>query len=598
MMMQDGDTDRLQTLAPTTLEQVRSLHQHANQMQESLRAQRETLRQQGMNLPANALDTAKLVKTSMDKLSSNVTSLMTELKQLRELANTAAIISSSLDRDEVLNQVMDTVVRITGAERGYIALRNRDTGTMEYPVRRGIDREVNEQGDLVVSSSVVNEVMASGVGVLTENASKDFRFQANQSVIGFQLRSILAVPLKVQDEVIGVVYCDNRIVDGLFKPSDLNLLSAFANQAGVAIENARLYEALRQQVAEMTQVRDLLANIFASLPSGVITLNETDVVTDCNPAAAAVFAQDQQVILGQMFTGLLQHVPAELSQALRDVRQQNMSQRLECTAHVGTLEERIWNISISPLRGEGDRTQGVVMVIDDLTDARKMEKQLGIASNYLKLKLENIRDAAALDTGGQEREISVLHSDVRGFTSFSEQLAPERLMEIINRYISLSSDAINLYDGVVDKYMGDAVTGLFNTQFNPQSDHALRAVRAAMSMRFDLLALHEVLPEDQRLYYGIGVHSGMAVLGNIGGTDRKEFGALGDAPDLAKLLQENAEKGEVLISAATYELVKEFYECEALPPRKQKDRTDLTVMYRVLRHKKRTGALDPVLVGL
>jgi adenylate cyclase len=598
MMMQDGDTDRLQTLTPTILEQVRTLHQHANHMQETLRTQRETLRQQGMNLPANALDTAKLVKTSMDKLSSHITGLMTELKQLRELANTAAIISSSLDRDEVLNQVMDTVVRITGAERGYIALRNRDSGKMEYPVRRGIDREVNELGDLVVSSSVVNEVMASGVGVLTENASKDNRFQANQSVIGFQLRSILAVPLKVQDEVIGVVYCDNRIVDGLFKPSDLNLLSAFANQAGVAIENARLYEALRQQLAEMTQVRDLLANIFASLPSGVITLSEADAVTDCNPTAAAVLGKDQSTILGQPFKQLVHGFPAELAEALREVRQRNVSQRLECTPQVSAQQERIWSISISPLRGEDDRTQGVVLVIDDLTDARQMEKQLGIASNYLKLKLENIRDAAALDTGGQEREISVLHSDVRGFTTFSEQLAPERLMEIINRYISLSSDAINLYDGVVDKYMGDAVTGLFNTQFNPQSDHALRAVRAAMSMRFDLMALHEVLPEDQRLFYGIGVHSGMAVLGNIGGTDRKEFGALGDAPDLAKLLQENAEKGEVLISAATYELVKDYYECEALPPRKQKDRSDFTVMYRVLRHKKRTGVLDPTTVGL
>jgi len=88
----------------------------------------------------------------------------------------------------------------------------------------------------------------------------------------------------------------------------------------------------------------------------------------------------------------------------------------------------------------------------------------------------------------------------------------------------------------------------------------------------------------------------MCVLGNIGGADRKEYGALGDAPDLAKLLQENAERGEVLISQATYDAVKDLYECEPLEPRKTKGHTEFTVMYRVLKHKKRTGTgiLNPV----
>ncbi|HEX2907786.1 MAG TPA: adenylate/guanylate cyclase domain-containing protein, partial [Phototrophicaceae bacterium] len=227
------------------------------------------------------------------------------------------------------------------------------------------------------------------------------------------------------------------------------------------------------------------------------------------------------------------------------------------------------------------------------------EAQLGLVSRYLPLALvENIRNVDEFDVGGQEREISVLHCDVRGFTTFSERLDPGRLMEIINSYMSLSSDAITLYEGIVDKYMGDAVTGLFNTQFNPQEDHALRAVRAAMSMRYDLLALHEILPEDHRLFYGIGVHTGMAVLGNIGSEDRKEFSALGDAMDIGKLLQENALAGEVLISAATYARVQDYYECEALEPRKTKDHDDLTVMYRVVKHKKRTLSTQPDLDAL
>ena len=104
------------------------------------------------------------------------------------------------------------------------------------------------------------------------------------------------------------------------------------------------------------------------------------------------------------------------------------------------------------------------------------------------------------------------------------------------------------------------------------------------------------IPEEQRLFYGIGVHTGMAVLGNIGGAERKEYGALGDAPDLAKLLQENSERGELLISQATYNLVKDLYECEALEPRKTKGHADFTVMYRVIKHKRRTSTalLEPI----
>jgi adenylate cyclase len=121
--------------------------------------------------------------------------------------------------------------------------------------------------------------------------------------------------------------------------------------------------------------------------------------------------------------------------------------------------------------------------------------------------LDRIRAADLEHIQVEAREVTAIFCDVRGFTSFSEKLQPEDLMRVINRYLSLASDAVNLYEGIVDKYMGDAVTGLYNTQLNPQEDHAIRCVRAALSLVSDLYAQHEVLPEDQRLFYGIGIHN-------------------------------------------------------------------------------------------
>lgn len=588
------ETAKIRKAEITSQEQIRQLSQRANDLIDLLRHQRDILRTRGMNLPSGSLDSLKMLRTHLDKLANSLGHSLTELKQYRALTVTASLINSSLDTSEVLNQVMDTVIRLTGAERGYIGLKHRMTGVMEYPVQRGMDREQLSKDEFSVSSTIVNQVANTGEAVLTDNASQDSRWQGHQSIVGFQLRSIMAVPLEVRSQIIGVVYCDNRIMSGVFKQQELDLLTAFAQQSAVAIENARLFEDLTQQVQQMTDLRDMMDNIFTSISSGIITIDAHGIVSYVNAAVEDILAQPQDALLGHSLDEVFPPYDADFHQALAEVFQTGSRAIQEIETAVGGLGPRIWNVIMSPLQGDAEGSgQGVVIMVDDLTEIKEHETRFGLVSRYMPLALvENIRHLDEIDVGGQQREISVLQSDVRGFTSFSERLAPEELMRVINRYLSLASDAINLYEGVVDKYLGDAVTGLFNTQFNPQQDHALRAVRAAMSMRYDLLALHEDMPEDQRLFYGIGVHTGMVVMGNVGSHDRKEFSALGDAMGLGKLLQENAQGGEVLISQETYALVQDYFECEPLKPRKNGGREDFTVMYQVVKHKPRTGPLN------
>src|SRR4029077_5952924 len=105
--------------------------------------------------------------------------------------------------------------------------------------------------------------------------------------------------------------------------------------------------------------------------------------------------------------------------------------------------------------------------------------------------VDNIKSIDELELGGVLREVSILFCDVRGFTTFSELLQPEELMQTINQYLTVSSNSINEYNGIIDKYMGDAVVGLWNTQLNPLEDHALRAVYAALAMVKNVQLLHE-----------------------------------------------------------------------------------------------------------
>jgi serine phosphatase RsbU (regulator of sigma subunit) len=146
-----------------------------------------------------------------------------------------------LDLNEVLDRVIDEVIEILHAERGFVMLFAPD-GSQTFNVARGMDRKTIEQPQFQVSQSVVRKVVSEGQPILTSDAQSDSRFNMRQSIMLLGLRSILCVPLKVKDEVRGVVYADNRFEAGIFTPDDLDLLSAIASIAAIAIENARLYQ--------------------------------------------------------------------------------------------------------------------------------------------------------------------------------------------------------------------------------------------------------------------------------------------------------------------------------------------------------------------
>jgi class 3 adenylate cyclase/GAF domain-containing protein len=593
--------------APTSAQRVKALAVRIGEISALLRSQQSILSKRGISLPTGGSDQLETLRQRLEALARRLDSGQIELRTLRALADTTALINSALEPAEVLNRVMDTVLMLTGAERAYVVLRSRETGALEFAAVRGIDPDAllsdepvdrlsadpnaARRADLIISKSVVLDVLQSGEPIITNNALEDERLQGRESVIGYALRSIMAVPLRVRDEIIGAVYCDNRMLAGLFQAHELALLTAFANQAAVAIENAQLFEEARARLDAAMQARDLMDNVFASISSAVLTTDGARRVTVMNDAAMTLLnAGDDDH--GRPLLDLLPPLDERFHMALDIVQQTGQGVRVEQTPLLVGHGQRLWTVTITVLRAAQGHGQGLALVIDDLTEQQAREAQLAEVKRYLPPALvNNLRSLDDIDPRGQEREITALFADVRGFTRFSERLEPEALMRIINRYLSVGSDAINLYGGIVDKYMGDAVTGLFNTQLNPQQHHALRAVQAAAGLMYDLYALHEIVPEGERLYFGVGIHTGVAVVGNVGSEDRKEFSVLGEAADISRVLQENAGHGEIIISPQTYAYVQDAFECEPVTLEKTGGRRDLTLGYRVLRRKK--GARSP-----
>lgn len=191
-----------------------------------------------------------------------------ENARLAALYQVSRALGSSLDLDETLLVVMRAAIRLTGAERGFLMLFN-DNGELEFRVARNAHGAVLEERQFEVSRSVVREVAQTGTPVVTTNAARDPRFAGQESVVTFALRSILAVPLTGRGKVIGVLYVDNKIRDALFELGDLELLNAFAGQAAMAIENARLYtqtdQALAARVADLQTMQAIDRQLNAAL---------------------------------------------------------------------------------------------------------------------------------------------------------------------------------------------------------------------------------------------------------------------------------------------------------------------------------------------
>jgi len=174
-------------------------------------------------------------------------------------------------------------------------------------------------------------------------------------------------------------------------------------------------------------------------------------------------------------------------------------------------------------------------------------------------------DPNSLQIGGKKVDLTILFADIRGFTSYSEKQSPEKLVAVLNRYLAAAAEAVLEHEGTVDKFLGDAIMAWFNAPVL-QSDHTLRAVKTALSIRDAIAKLHSELPPDSHLDFGVGIHYGDAILGWIGTEKRLEFTAISDSINTTKRIQENASKNQILISKEAYARVEQWVDAKPYAP--------------------------------
>jgi GAF domain-containing protein len=233
------------------LENIADAMEGLNQLEAGLAKLQPTLTKLGITTKFNlAIDA---IREKMQKVQRTSKDTASRLEQLQNLVRTSVLITSTLELDRVLEQVMDTVIDLTGAERAYLMLRDTKTGELTPRTARNWDRESIAEGDVMISKSVINMAIEKQEPVISTNAQLDNRFGSAESVLSYALRSVLCIPLIMRGTTVGVLYADNRMARNIFIESRIPLLAAFGTQAAVAIENARLFERAKADLEKARQ---------------------------------------------------------------------------------------------------------------------------------------------------------------------------------------------------------------------------------------------------------------------------------------------------------------------------------------------------------
>ena len=377
--------------------------------------------------------------------------------KLQVLLKVSQLLSSPGPIQGLLQRILELVFQIMEVDRATVLLMDAATGKLTPRLAR------SAMGDTpsgpFFSQRIVDYVRTNCVAALFSDALEDPRLNDANSVVLQSIRASMCVPLKPRDEVLGVLYVDNLSRPNGFSQEDLEFLTAFANQAAIALDNSLLTQRLEEEAV----LRNAYLRFFP---------------------------------------------PATL---------------------------------------------------------RKMQMARGGP-------LETI-----------ETDVTILFSDISGFTRLSSTLAPRQVVDLLNEYFQVMAGIVFRYEGTLEKYIGDALMAVWGAPFG-HADDTERAVRAAVEMQQAMRALNERWRAQGRpeLSIHVGLNTGRVAAGNIGSEHYLQYATIGDATNVASRVCSEAAPGEICMTEATFSQWKErAWRSTPLPPALVKGKAEALSLHRL-----------------
>ncbi len=481
------------------------------------------------------------------------------LKRMRTseiLLNVMRAVSSELEIDQLLLKIVSKTSEAMNADRCTLFLVDRQSGELWSKVAQGADmKEIRVPRGM----GIAGHVATSGETVNIPDAYKDRRFNPEvDRRTGYKTQTILCMPLRNErNEIVGVMQVLNKR-DGIFTEEDEKLLDALGSQTAIALENSRLFE----EVRFMKNYND---SILRTMETGVVTLDPGGKLAYSNAAALKIFSGADSYQPGQIFSeffgaGLNPELVADIEESLKTGK---ANTRYDLKYLKGDDEAMNINLHALPLKDSKEQSLGVVIIADDITQEQRLMSTL---CRYLTRQVAEqvMKDRDRLKLGGNRSTVAVLFSDIRDFTTLAERSEAEEVVAMLNEYFSHMLGPIFQFDGMLDKFIGDAIMAVFGAPLKGVND-AERAVRAALAMRRELKKYNEARVANglQPIQNGIGITKGEAVSGNIGSEQRMEYTVIGDTVNIASRLEglTKSYDHKILVNEGVYLEIKDKITC-------------------------------------
>lgn len=447
---------------------------------------------------------------------------------MRRLMEVSSSITSEMQLEALLRNIVHAMTSFLYAERSSLFLHDEPAKQLWSLVAEGDDHnEIRFASD----RGIAGHSFTHGEVVIANDAYGDARFNKDiDAATGFHTENIIAMPIVTRDgRRLGVMQALNRKDRRGFGDVDVTRMRAFAAHAAVAIDNANLF-------SEIVAARNYNESILGSMAGGVITLNAEGRVEKMNAAAARILEIEPEPLMGLAAAEVLAEANAWVVAELDGVRADNSARTL-LDVDVVTGEGRTIsvNLSIVPLVAE-EVSVGLLVLIEDISQEKRLE---GAMRRFMTQRVvDQVLQRQDDLLFGSACTASVLFADIRNFTSMAESLQPRETVDMLNEVFADLVEAVSASDGVLDKFIGDAVMAVYGAPLSSGRDPQ-NAVESAIAMMRMLAVLNErrARREQFPLRLGIGIATGELIAGTIGSPKRMDYTVIGDSVNLASRLQ-------------------------------------------------------------
>ncbi|MBD1917034.1 MULTISPECIES: adenylate/guanylate cyclase domain-containing protein [Cyanophyceae] len=524
-------------------------------------------------------------------------------KGVAALLKAISSLEQSLDLEKTLQSVMGEARQLMQADRSTLWLIDDESGDLWSKVKSGDGKSLVELR-IPISSGIVGHVATTGEVLNIPDAYQDPRFNPDADKrTGYRTRNILCMPVYDSGgKLIAVTQLINK-AQGTFTTSDEAFMRAFNIQAGVALENAKLFESV---LVEKQYQKDILQ----SLSDAVISTDMEGRIITINDAALQLIGcpedTDYSRTIRDRWCSALLHRPVWETIPVESLRFRiedslksgarhyvpEQSLRVAIAPGPGTeldpistlalpdndnpalyhpwgdpsatpvpkevvqIIERSINLTVNPLTNPEGGVLGGLLVLEDISQEKRMKSTLyrymtpGVAERVMALGDDLLMK-------GERKDVTVLFSDIRGYTTLTEDLEADKVVEMLNAYFETMVESVFHFEGTLDKFIGDALMAVFGAPL-PLTNHAWAAVQSALDMRRRLAKFNGERGAlgQPKIRIGIGVSSGEVVSGNIGSQRKMEYTVIGDGVNLSSRLEGvTKEYGcDIVISEYTYAL--------------------------------------------